>query len=63
MAEFADGIARLERLRAERQARRAEDWAFVQEAAPEVAELLRACRATFDGAKVVRLVVQGRRIV
>ena len=44
-------VGRLERLRAERQARRA-------------AEFLRACRATFGpDARAVRLVVQGRRIV
>ncbi len=57
-------VGRLERLRAERQARRAADWALVQEQAPEVAEFLRACRATFGpDARAVRLVVQGRRIV
>lgn len=35
----------------------------VAQAARTGARLLGACRATFDGSRVVRLVVQGRRIV
>jgi len=46
-------------------ARRAEDWAFVQREVPETASLLTAFREVFgrDQVRVVRLVVQGRRIV